>query len=145
MTQNSSETTNTPKRPAPTPSRDSAFFWQGCKDGVLLGDRCGDCKTLRHPPRPMCPECLSLSREAIPLSGRGTLYSWAKPVYPPIPMFEPGYLIALVDLEEGPRLLSNLCDVATDDIVVGMPLEVFFVETADGGAVHQFRPAREDS
>jgi uncharacterized OB-fold protein len=145
MTQHSSKPVDTPERPAPTPSRDSAAFWQGCKDGILMGDRCGDCKTLRHPPRPMCPECQSVAREAIALSGRGTLYSRAKPVYPPIPRFPPGYLIALVDLEEGPRVLSNLCDVAPEEIVIGMPLEVFFVPTDEGGAVHQFRPARTES
>ena len=55
-------------------------------------------------------------------------------------MFEPGYIVALVDLDEGIRLLSNLCHVATSDIEVGMRLKVFFVDTADGGRVHQFRP-----
>ncbi len=90
----------------------------------------------------MCPHCQSVEREEVELSGRATLHSWAKPVHPPLPMFEPGYLIALVDLEEGQRLLSNLCDVAPEDVEIGMPLEVFFVETADGGSVPQFRPRK---
>jgi uncharacterized OB-fold protein len=60
-------------------------------------------------------------------------------------MFPEGTLIALVDLAEGVRLLSNLCEVAEADIEIGMPLEVFFVATADEGAVHQFRPARDDA
>ena len=131
------------QRPAPRPNRNSEVFWQGCERGVLIGQRCGACKTFRFPPRPMCPECQSFEREDLELSGRGTLYSWAKPVYPPLPMFEPGSLIALVDLEVDRghvRLLSNLCDIDEADIEIGMPLEVFFVETADGGAVHQFRP-----
>jgi len=127
-------------RPAPQATRDSAFFWEGCKRGVLLGQRCAECGELRHPPRPMCPACQSLERETIELSGRATLHSWARPVHPLLPMFEPGYLIALIDLEEGLRLLSNLCDVEPEDITIGMPLEVFFVETADDGVVHQFRP-----
>ena len=129
-------------RPAPNASRNSAFFWEGCKRGVLLVQRCAECAELRYPPRPMCPNCQSLEHEEIELSGRATLHSWAKPVHPLLPMFELGYLIALVDLEEGPRLLSNLCDVAPEDIEIGMPLEVFFVETAEAGAVHQFRPRR---
>ncbi len=129
-------------RPAPHPSRNSAFFWEGCKRGVLLVQRCAECAELRYPPRPMCPNCQSLEHEEIELSGRATLHSWAKPVHPLLPMFELGYLIALVDLEEGPRLLSNLCDVAPEDIEIGMPLEVFFVETAEAAAVHQFRPRR---
>lgn len=128
-------------RPAPQPSRDSAFFWEGCKRGVLLGQRCAGCKRFRFPPRPMCPWCQSLEREEVELSGRATLHAWAKPVYPPLPMFEPGYITALVDLEEGIRMLSNLCEVEESEIEIGMPLEVFFVPTADDGAVHQFRPA----
>jgi len=130
-------------RPAPHGSRDSAFFWEGCKRGVLLGQRCAACGVLRHPPRPMCPHCQSIEREEVELTGRATLHSWAKPVHPALPMFEPGYLIALVDLEEGPRMLSNLCDIVPADIEIGMPLEVFFVETADGGRVHQFRPRKD--
>ena len=133
------------QRPAPQPSRDSAFFWEGCKRGVLLGQRCGECKQLRFPPRPMCPYCQSLEREEIELSGRAALHSWAKPVYPPLPMFEPGYITALVDLEEGIRMLSNLCEIDESEIEIGMPLEVFFVPTAGDGAVHQFRPARSDA
>jgi uncharacterized OB-fold protein len=138
-----SEATPAIQRPAPQGSRDSAFFWEGCKRGVLLGQRCADCGIFRHPPRPMCPHCQSLERDEVELSGRATLHSWAKPIHPPLPMFEPGYLIALVDLEEGQRMLTNLCDVEEQDIAIGMPLEVFFVETADGGAVHQFRPRRD--
>jgi uncharacterized OB-fold protein len=132
------------QRPAPMVSRVGAFFWEGCKRGALLGQRCGECGELRYPPRPMCPTCQSLEREEVELSGRATLHSWAKPVHPLLPMFEPGYLIALVDLEEGSRMLSNLCDVAPEDITIGMPLEVFFVETADGGAIHQFRPRKAE-
>ena len=129
------------ERPAPGGSRDSAFFWEGCKRGVLLGQRCAKCKRFRHPPRPMCPDCQSLDREEVELSGRATLYSWAKPVHPRLPMFEPGYLVALVELEEGIRMLSNLCEVEEGELEIGMPLEVFFVPTADEGQIHQFRPA----
>lgn len=130
-------------RPAPRPTRNSAFFWEGCRQGVLLGQRCGECGVFRHPPRPMCPECQSLEREEVELSGRATLYSWAKPVHPQLPMFEAGTLVALVELEEGIRMLSNLCEIEESAIEIGMPLEVFFVETADDGAVHQFRPLKD--
>jgi uncharacterized OB-fold protein len=90
----------------------------------------------------MCPVCQSLEREEVELSGRATLYSWAKPVHPQLPMFEPGTIVALIEFEEGIRMLSNLCEVDEADITIGMPLEVFFVETADSGAVHQFRPRK---
>ena len=62
------------ERPQPLPSRNSAFYWEGAERGEFLGQRCGDCKTFRHPPRPMCPKCQSVHQEIIPLSGRGVVY-----------------------------------------------------------------------
>ena len=134
------------KRPEPTPSRDSAFFWDGLREGKLLGQSCGGCGKLRHPPRPVCPDCGSLEWEAIPLSGRGRVHAWIKPVHPPLPMFEEGYLVALIELEEGIRILSNLCDVAPEDIENDMPVEVFYITLNEGDAcLHQFRPSPEAS
>ncbi len=129
-----------PQRPPPTPSRDSAFFWEAVQRGALVGQRCAGCHAFRHPPRPMCPRCQSLDWEAVELSGRGTVHSFIQPVHPPLPMFEPGYLVALIDLEEGIRLLSNLCGVTREEAEVGMAVEVCFAATADGKQVHQFRP-----
>lgn len=134
------------QRPAPTPSRDSAFFWEGVARGVLLGQRCSGCRTFRHPPRPRCPRCASFDWQAVPLSGRGTLHSVVKPVHPPLPLFEDGFLVALIELEEGGiRLLSNLCDVSLAEAEIGMAVEVFFAPTAEGGCVHQFRPRGGDA
>lgn len=127
-------------RPAPSGSRDSAFFWEGCQRGVLLGQRCPACDVFLHPPRPMCPHCQGLEKEYVELSGRGAIHAFMKPVHPPLPMFDEGYLCALVDLEEGIRVLSNVTGVTLDEIEVDMPVEVYFVETAGGGSVHQFRP-----
>jgi uncharacterized OB-fold protein len=125
------------------PSRNSAFFWEGVQRGELLGQRCCGCSRFRHPPRPMCPHCNSLEWEAIPLSGRGSVYAWIKPVHPPLPMFEEGFLVALIELEEGIRLLSNVEGTTADEIENGMAVEVCYAETADGGAVPIFRPLRE--
>ena len=131
-----------PIRPAPAASRDGAFFWDGCQRGQLLAQRCGECGAVRHPPRPMCPRCQSLDRQQIELSGLGRLYAWSRPMYPKLPMFAPGYLVALVDLDEGIRILSNLRGTPDSDIRIGMRLEAFFIDTADGGRVHQFRPTQ---
>ena len=132
-----------PGVPWPAPprgSRDSAFFWEGVARRVLLGQRCKSCERFRHPPRPLCPHCHSFEWEAVELSGRGTLHSWIKPVHPKLPMFPDDYLVALVDLEEGVRLLSNLCEVELDEIANDMPVEVCFAPTAEGGWIHHFRP-----
>jgi|SoiMethySBSTD1v2_1073268.scaffolds.fasta_scaffold1269047_2 uncharacterized OB-fold protein len=131
-------------RLAPTTTQDSKFFWDGLNDGKLLIQRCTGCRTLRHPPRPMCPRCNSLEWDAIEASGRGTVYSFVMPRHPPWPWFEgQTYIVALIELEEGTRILSNLRDVDPAAVTIGMPVEAFF-ERFDGGVtLHQFRPRRE--
>ncbi len=133
-------------RPGLQPSRDSAFFWQGLRDDKLLCQSCDHCGRLRHPPRPMCPDCGALEWSAQRLSGRGRVHAWIKPVHPPLPMFEEGFLVALVELDEGIRLLSNLCEISAADVRNEMPVEVFFIEVdAEGAKVHQFRPIGESA
>ena len=88
----------------------------------------------------MCPHCNSLDWSASELSGVGTVYSWMKPVHPPLPMFEPGTLVALIDLEEGIRLLSNLIEVDEAQVENGMSVEVRYVDTASDGRVPVFGP-----
>ena len=133
-------------RLAPSISRDTEFFWDGLKRHELLIQRCTDCQTLRVPPRPMCAECQSLNWEAIESTGRGTVYSYVMPKYPPLPFFEYPYVVALVELDEGVRIVSNLRHVDPEAIENGMPVEVFyeaFNSITDGEelVLHQFRPA----
>jgi uncharacterized protein len=129
-------------RQAPVVTADSAIFWDAAAERRLVAQRCAGCGALRHPPRPMCPVCHSLEFEAAALSGRGTLYSYAVLHHPQHPAFDYPVLAALVDLEEGVRLVSNLVDVEAADIEIGMPLEVTFVPTVDDRSVPVFRPAR---
>jgi len=128
------------ERPQPLPSRDSAFFWQGALRGELLAQRCSACHALRHPPRPMCPTCLSIEWEAIPLSGRGTVHAWIRPVHPRLPMFDEPLICVLVDLEEGLRLFSNLEGCSVEEVEVDLPVEVTFVPTRNQQSVPVFRP-----
>jgi uncharacterized OB-fold protein len=88
----------------------------------------------------MCPQCRSLSIEVVELSGRGSLYSYSVLHHPQHPAFEYPVLAALVDLEEGVRLVSNLTGVERADIRIGMPLEVDFEAREGGTAVPVFRP-----
>ncbi|WP_319453306.1 MULTISPECIES: Zn-ribbon domain-containing OB-fold protein [unclassified Mycobacterium] len=129
-------------RPAPPTSRDTEFFWAGLRDGKLLIQRCGECGALRNPPRPMCPACTSLDWDTVESSGRGTVYSYAVPQYPRQPNLEYPYIVVLVELAEGVRLVSNLCDVEPSDVSVGMSVEVFYKTFDDDLVLHQFRPAR---
>jgi hypothetical protein len=92
----------------------------------------------------MCPHCGSLAVEARELSGRGTLYSYGILHHPQHPAFDYPVLAALVDLDEGVRVVSNLVDVDRDDIRVGMRVEVTFAPTADDRRIPVFRPADGD-
>ncbi|WP_407688933.1 Zn-ribbon domain-containing OB-fold protein [Mycobacterium sp. HUMS_1102779] len=127
-------------RLAPAISKDTEFFWNGLREHKLLIQRCGGCGALRHPPRPMCPACRSLDWEAVEASGRGTVYSYVMPHEPKFPFLDYPYIVVLVELAEGVRLVSNLCDIDPADVRVGMDVEVFYQAFDDGLVLHQFRP-----
>lgn len=134
-------------RLAPSISRDTEFFWTGLKNHELLIQRCTNCQALRVPPRPMCANCQSLDWDSIKSTGHGTVYSFVMPKYPPLPFLQYPYVVALIELDEGVRIVSNLCEIDPDDIETGMPVEVFFeaFDTMTEGedlVLHQFRPAR---
>jgi uncharacterized OB-fold protein len=128
-------------RLVPSMSADTRFFWDGLKAHRLLLQRCTECGGLRHPPRPMCPSCNALGWDVLEASGRGTVHSFVMPQHPQFPFMEYPYIVALVELEERTRLLSNLCEIAPEEATIGMPVEVFFEEFDDGLVLHQFRPA----
>jgi uncharacterized OB-fold protein len=119
---------------------DAAFFWEGAKRGELLAQRCADCGHLRHPPRPMCPVCHSVHREEARLSGRGEVYSWIIPRHPPALGFAQPPVVAVIQLEEGLRLVSNVVGVAEGQVALGMQVEVRFEPTVGGYAVPVFGP-----
>ena len=128
------------KRLAPSISPDTAFFWNALREQKLLIQRCKSCAAVRHPPRPMCPKCNSLERDTLASSGRGVVYSYVMPQHPPFPFFEYPYIVVLVELEEGVRLVSNLCGIAPSEVCAGMPVEVFYETFEDDLVLHQFRP-----
>jgi len=128
-------------RLAPSMTADSQFFWDGAKAGRLLIQRCAACGALRHPPRPMCPQCHSLEWDTLESSGRGTVYSFVMPRHPQFPFFDDDYIVALIELEEGTRLVSNLVDVAPEDARIGMAVVVRFDEFDGGVVLPVFTPA----
>jgi uncharacterized OB-fold protein len=128
-----------PHAVSPTVDRDDEFFWNGVTEGRLLVRRCAGCQQLAHPPSPMCPRCGSLEWHVQELSGRGALHSWILSQHPSAPD-DMSRIVALVELDEGVRLVSNLCQVDVADVENGMLLEVVFAEI-DGVVLPQFRPA----
>jgi uncharacterized OB-fold protein/acyl dehydratase len=130
-------------RPRPAMNDDSAFFWEGARAGELRIQRCAACGVLRHPPRPGCGSCGSLDWDWAVASGRGTVYSFAVHHYPPVPGFDPPFLVALIELEEGTRLISNVIDVEPADARIGMPVRVEFVAVDEELTLPLFRASEE--
>ena len=134
-----------PLRPRPAITHDIAFFFDGVGRGELLIQHCSSCGTLRHPPRPACPECRSFEWDTVTSSGRGTVYSYVVVHHPQVPGFDYPLPIAVVELEEGTRLVADLIGVAPEDVRVGMPVTVEMVALDDELTLPMFRPAAADA
>lgn len=128
-------------RPAPVLTEDSFGFWDDARAHRLTAQRCDRCKQLRHPPRPMCPHCNSLDVEVVELSGHGTVYSYSLLHHPQHPSFAYPVIAALIALDEGMRMLSNVVGVDPHEVHIGMRVAVDFAPTAGDMAVPVFRPA----
>ena len=124
----------------PVVNRDTQFFWDGTLQGELRIQRCEDCGVLRHPPGPMCPHCRSTKRGWMTASGRGAVYSYVVHRAPPVPGKTLPLLIAVVELEDGVRMVGELRGVDTAAVEIGMPVEVAFERVDDGLAIAYWQP-----
>jgi hypothetical protein len=130
-------------RPRPEPTPETAHFWQGTRRGELLLQRCQACARVYFPPRPFCPHCASREVAVFAASGRASLYSYVIH-HRPGPGFDPPYAIAVVELEEGPRMMTNITGVpqTPEALVLDMPLEVTFERLDEEISLPLFRPRR---
>ena len=128
--------------PAPRTSLETEEFWKATAEGKLLLKRCDDCSTVIWYPRSFCPACSSMSTSWFEASGRGTVYTFTivHKARGPWAGSAP-YVTAYVELEEGPRVMTNVVDCEPSEVTVGMPVEVVFHDTGDGAALYRFRPA----
>ena len=102
-------------RPRPSITLDNAFWFDGAKEHQLLIQRCASCGALRHPPRPRCDRVrLATSGTRVEASGRGTVYSFVVNHHPQVPAFDYPLPIALIELEEGTRLVADLVGIEPD-------------------------------
>ncbi len=128
------------QRMRPARNHDNAFFWEGVELGELRAQRCLGCDAIRHPPSPACPACQSLRWEIAPCAGRGEVYSYTVLHYPQFPPFDYPNTVALIALDEGFRLLSNVVGVRADEVRIGMRVAVAFEEVEPGLVLPLFRP-----
>jgi uncharacterized OB-fold protein len=125
----------------PKPTPETQHFWQGTQVGELRLQRCDDCAHVYFPPRPFCPRCGHREVEVFCASGRAALYSYVIH-HRPAPGFEPPYAIAVVELEEGPRMMTNIieCEQTPGALKLDMPLEVHFETVSEEISLPLFRP-----
>jgi uncharacterized protein len=132
-------------RPRPVLTEDNHQFWEAANEHRLVIQQCNQCGRLAHPPRPVCPHCHSTDRAFTEVSGTGTLYSYALLHHPQHPAFDYPVTAALVELAEGPRLLTNLVHCEPGDIRIGMPVRVTFEPAGEDLAVPVFEPVEPSS
>jgi uncharacterized OB-fold protein len=130
-----------PRVTPPAPGRDDEFFWAGVEQDRLLARRCAACEYLQHPPSPMCPRCGSVEWKVTDLAGTGSVYSWVVSRHPSQPDSDVR-IVALIDLDEGIRMVSNLQDIEAGDITPGLRVQVSFPEVG-GVKLPQFSPVQE--
>ena len=127
--------------PAPVVNAETQRFWDATAQGRLELPRCDGCQFVIWYPRALCPRCHRTDVTWVELSGRGEVYSFTvtrrgqgrwTDVTP--------YVLAYVELAEGPRILTNVVECDPDDVRIGLPVEVAFADTGEGNALPRFRP-----
>jgi len=129
------------KRPLPAPSPLTEPFWKATREGRLVIQRCIRCGEYVWTPQLVCRTCLTETLEWTPVSGRGAIYTFVVIHRAATPAFKAPYTIVVVQLDEGPHILSDMVDVDPADVRIGMPVEVAFENAGEIGFYH-FRPRR---
>jgi uncharacterized OB-fold protein len=122
----------------PMVNRDSQFFWDGTQAGELRIQKCNACGAKRFPPGPACQSCDAYDRGYDLAAGTGTVFSYVVHRHPPVPGKELPIVIALIDLDEGVRMMSNLVkdeegypSIDPDDVSIGMKVRLVFHDVTD--------------
>jgi uncharacterized protein len=132
-------------KPMPTPTLETAPYWEGCRRHQLRIQRCSDCYQHQFFPRIYCSKCFSERVEWVNVSGRAKVLSFTIVRRPVSPAFadEVPYVVALVTLEEGPQMMTNIVGCPPEEVKIGMPLEVVFEDWSDTISIPQFRPRQQ--
>lgn len=132
-----------PRFDLPTIDDGTRPWWEACRAGRLLIKRCADCGRAHFYPRSFCPYCWSERVDWETASGRATLYTWSVVYSNDLPPFgtRVPYVAAIVDLEEGPRMMTNIVDCPFDELHVDMALQVSFRRETDDVTLPVFHPA----
>jgi hypothetical protein len=132
--------------PRPIPGPDDAPYWEALARGTLLIQRCEACGTVRHPPHPRCGQCASASLSWTPATGLGTVYSFTIVRHPANPELAGSvpYVVALIELDEGPRLVSNVVGVDPNLVAIDQRVQVQFDRVGPDTVLPRFSPVEVD-
>jgi uncharacterized OB-fold protein len=128
----------------PVPTKETARYWEGCRNHELLIQQCAECRLYQFYPRIICTGCMSAQVEWVQASGRGKVISFTimhraiSHAY----AIEAPYVIALIKLDEGPTMMSNIVQLDPENVVVGMTVEVVFEDWSENISIPKFRPIR---
>ena len=128
----------------PAISRDTEFFWAGTARHELRIQRCGECGALRHPPGPMCLACGAGKADYVVAAGTGEVYSYVVHHRPPVPGRRVPFVVALVQLPEGVRIVGELLGVAPGQVRIGMPVRAEFAEVDEELTLPAWREDQPD-
>jgi len=131
-----------PTRLRPPMGHDNAWWWDGIAAGELLIQKCSDCGVLRHPPAPMCGKCQSTKFGTQTSSGKGSVHTFTVMHYPKFPGFDYPFVAAVIDLEEGTRIVSNVVGVDPSEVHIGMSVQCSIENVDDEMKLPMFRPVR---
>lgn len=122
-------------------TKDIQFYWDSFKNEKLMIQRCKECGSFRFYPGTFCTNCLSSEIEWKEASGNGTVHSFSIVYRPLSKEFSPDvpYVVALIDLDEGVRMMSNIIECPLDEIHIGMKVQVIYEESHDGKVIPKFR------
>jgi uncharacterized OB-fold protein len=136
-------TTLSPSRPSPVVQPWARPFWDAAREHRLVLQHCEDCDRPIHYPRVACPHCGSARVGWRPASGRGTVYSYTIVVSnaPSAFLADMPYVVAVIELEEGVRMLSNIVDCDAERLSCDMPVDVVFEKLDDEFTLPKFRPS----
>ncbi len=123
----------------------TAPYWDAAREGRLVVQECRSCGQVRHPPLPRCPGCHDSQPGWREVSGAGTVYTYTVVRHPTHFAFadKVPYVLAIVELAEGPRLVTALVGVEPGEVRAGLPVRVVFREVAPGVTLPYFEPAAD--
>ena len=137
-----SEGTKQYEKPLPEPRPETQIYWDACKRHELTLPKCRSCDRFFFYPRAVCPHCMSQDIEWVKSSGRGKVWTFSAHHLGPTKAYvgEPPHVVAIVDMDEGCKMMSNIVGCSPEDVSIGMEVKVVFDDVTDEITLPKFKP-----